>query len=555
MELVLTRQEGSLVLVTCDGQRSHRFDLISLVSHAKTLPSPIDDPIPYGGALFQALFTPETLARRTLDALPERILLVTDDALLDALPWEYTYGPSGFLVCETPFVRGIAQQRIDPPVLDLPLHIVAIPSNPLEKDLPPLNIDGEWLRLKETIQPLPYQITLERTRPPTIQQVRNQVANQHHRVIHFMGHGGQHEKEGAFLCFEEDNGVLAPVTARQFVLRVRGTVFLVTLNACVSATPGETPFSNLAAALVRQKVPYALGMRLSIHDDDARAFSRTFYGDLARGVPVEEALLQARLTLADSKRPWAVGVPVLYTSLKTAAPGYTCRAGTPTIDEHQPPLNVLSLPRAEGTFQGRIDELRQLGALLTGDSRTRLITIHGTGGQGKTALAREAVERFAYAWPGGVYATTLETLPERELFIADLARFLGIDLTGNADSAESERRVLARLGQQRTLIVLDNAETLVQAINGQDASAIRLAQFLREGLSGTLTSLLVTSREFLGWVGEAGLENDLEGLMPDEGALLFQQSAPQRSLEIDLALAAALSHKVAGHPLSPIHLT
>jgi hypothetical protein len=32
--------------------------------------------------------------------------------------------------------------------------------------------------------------------------------------------------------------------------------------------------------------------------------------------------------------------------------------------------------------------------------------------------------------------------------------------------------------------------------------------------------------------------------------LLFQQSAPQRSHEIELALAAELSHKVAGHPLS-----
>ena len=504
-----------------------RLTWLLSVSHAKALSSPIDELRAYGGALFQALFTPETLARRTLDALPERILLVTDDALLDALPWEYTYGPSGFLVCEMPFVRGIAQQRIDPPVLDLPLHIVAIPSNPLQQDLPPLNSTASGYASR-TIQPLPYQITLERTRPPTIQQVRNQVANQQHRVIHFMGHGGQHEKEGAFLCFEEDNGVLAPVTARQFVLRVRGTVFLVTLNACVSATPGETPFSNLAAALVRQKVPYALGMRLSIHDDDARAFSRTFYGDWRVESESKKRSCRPASPWLAASVPCAVGVPVLYTSLKTAAPGYTCRAGTPTIDEHQPPLDVLSLPRAEETFQGRIDELRQLGALLTGDSRTRLITIHGTGGQGKTALAREAVERFAYAWPGGVYATTLETLPERELFIADLARFFGIDLTGNADFAESERRVLARLSQQRTLIVLDNAETLVQAINGQDASAIRLAQFLREGLSGTLACLLVTSREFLEWVGEVGLGNDLEGLMSDEGALLFQQSAPQR---------------------------
>ncbi len=128
------------------------------------------------------------------------------------------------------------------------------------------------------------------------------VANQRHRVVHFMGHGGQDEQVGAFLCLEKENGTLDAVTARQFVQRVRGSVFLVTLNACVSATPGPTPFSNLAAALVRQKVPYALGMRVSIHDDDARDFSRQFYSELASGVPVEEALFQARLTLASSSR-------------------------------------------------------------------------------------------------------------------------------------------------------------------------------------------------------------------------------------------------------------
>jgi len=131
----------------------------------------------------------------------------------------------------------------------------------------------------------------------------------------------------------------------------------VTLNACVSATPGPTPFSNLAAALARQKVPYALGMRMSIEDDDARDFSRLFYSELASGVPVEEALFQARLTLASSSRKWAIGVPVLYTALSEPARGYAALAGAPTIEEHKPPIDAITLPRAEGGFQGRIDEM------------------------------------------------------------------------------------------------------------------------------------------------------------------------------------------------------
>src|SRR3989440_9891845 len=170
-----------------------------------------------------------------------------------------------------------------------------------------------------------------------------------------MGHGGRDEQGGAILCFEQDNGELAAITARELVQRVRGSVFLVTLNACKSATPGATHFSNLAAALVRQKIPYALGMRFNILDDDAQDFSRQFYGDLARGTSVEEALLQARLTLARIKTPWVIGVPVLYTALAEPATGFASHAGKPDIREHQPRVEAGVLPRAEGTFQGRID--------------------------------------------------------------------------------------------------------------------------------------------------------------------------------------------------------
>ena len=555
MELTLVRQDETQVLVTCDDQPSHTFDLLKLVPNEKGPPQPLDDPVAYGKVVYQALFPPETTARGELDAMPERILLITTDENIDTIPWEYTYGPygadnvEGFLVLSCHFVRGLPfDQRISPPSLENSLHIVAIPSNPLEKELPPLDIDAEWMRLKEIISEVPNNISLERARPPTIEQVRRLVANQRNRVLHFMGHGGQHET-GAILCFEKDNGELHPVQAREFVMRVRGNVFLVMLNACASATPGPRPimFSNLAAALVHQKTPYALGMRVSIYDDDARTFSRTFYSELASGVSVEEALFQARLTLANSQHPWVIGVPVLYTALTTPAAGFTSLDGTSIVNEHQPPIEVSALPRAEGAFQGHIDELKQLGDLLTGDNRPRLVTIHGSGGQGKTALAREAVERFTYAWPGGVWATTLENLPSREVFVNDLARFLGIATQEIHDPAEIERQVLRILNQKRTLIVLDNTETLIEAVRANNAGITQLSQFIQQ-LAGPTVSLLVTSREHLGWSGEVALE--IGGLSSEEGENLFRQSAPQRANEVEMALAKELSQKLKGHPLS-----
>jgi hypothetical protein len=550
MELNLTHDEAEQqIRVHCDGQYSHTFDLQPL-----TLPENREkeqlfrDPTGYGDKLYNALFPSGTLARQRLDTVPDRILLVAESSDLDAIPWEYTHSPDGFLIQEVRFVRGLpSEQRISSPNLEeTGLHIVAIPSNPLDASVAPLNIDAEWMRLREIVASLPSTITLERTRPPTIEQVRSAVAGQQHRVVHFMGHGGQDERT-SFLCFEQDNGDLDFVDAKHFALRVRGNVFLVTLNACVSATPGETLLSNFASLLVHQRIPYALGMRFSIYDDDARTFTRAFYNDLARGTPVEEALLQARLTLGNrTMRPWVVGVPVLYTSLASPAAGFAHKAGTSAIIEHQPRMEVSSLLRAEGAFQGRIDDLKRIGKLLTGDNRPRVLTIHGGGGQGKTALAREVVERFAYTWPDGVWGISLENLPDRAIFSNELARFLGIPTQEIGNPEEVERQVLAWLATRRTLIVLDNAETLVDAVDANNKQAIQLARFLKQ-LPSSYVSLLITSRTLLGWPEEVA--HELGGLAPQEGAQLFRQSAPSRTSDIEQALAEELSRKTDGHPL------
>jgi hypothetical protein len=151
MELTLARQSGTQVAVTCNDQPSHTFDLRTLIPNDdKGPPQPLDDPVAYGKAVYQALFPPGTAARRALHAMPERILLVTTDNTIDTIPWEYAYGLYGaedlenFLVLACHFVRGLPpDQRIDPPKMESGLHIVAIPSNPLDKELSPLDINAE----------------------------------------------------------------------------------------------------------------------------------------------------------------------------------------------------------------------------------------------------------------------------------------------------------------------------------------------------------------------------------------------------------------------------
>ena len=551
IELHLARpnSQSAQVTVTCNGTLSHTFDLQTLIpNNTNGLPHPLHDPVTYGKTLYTALFPQDSPAFQALSTKPSRILLVATDDVLDTIPWEYAYGPNGYLACSCSFVRGLPlDQRIAPPTNLNELHIIAVASSPLSHVLAPLNIQGEWTRLTEIVSKQKRTISLERAWPPTIEYLRELVAGQEQLVVHFMGHGGQNGE--AVLCFERDDGTREDISASEFVQRLQGSVFLVTLNACQSATPGKTVFSNLAKALIHEQIPYALGMRFSIHDDDARDFSRTFYNDLARGVSVEKALVQARLTLAKSERVWAAGNLVLYTSLTQPAPGYTTARGDPDVrDEQKDALRgiIHELTGVQGAFQGRIDEQIKLGKWLTGDSRPRIIAIHANGGQGKTALARVAAERFAHAWPGGVWAISMETVPTLAVFTASLARFLGINPQENTDQIELEKQILLRLHRQRTLLVLDNLETLDEATKAKDAGAITLIEFIQK-LPNERTTILYTSRHLLGLSGEQHLE--LPGLAPDEGAALFKQSAPNHVKKIDDALARQLSQRVDGHPL------
>jgi hypothetical protein len=136
MELTLVRQAGTQVLVTCDDRTSHTFDLLTLIPGKNGSPQPLDDPVAYGKAIYQALFPQETTAWSALNANPERILFVSTDNSVDAIPWEYAYGPDDFVVLKCHFVRGLpVNKRIPPPKLEHGLHIIAVLSNPLSHGL------------------------------------------------------------------------------------------------------------------------------------------------------------------------------------------------------------------------------------------------------------------------------------------------------------------------------------------------------------------------------------------------------------------------------------
>ena len=198
MELSLERQDNSLVRVACDADVSHEFDPASFLPRSDAshyyFSEVSDNPLEWGTAIFGALFPANSLAKEMLELRPDRILLVITDSDLQAVPWEYAYFEDHFLVADCAFVRGLPViQRIDVSNLDDGLEIVAVPSAPLDRDTPTLNIDGEWQRLKENVEAMDTGVRLARVRPPTVEASRSHVANRRNLVIHFMGHGGLQE--------------------------------------------------------------------------------------------------------------------------------------------------------------------------------------------------------------------------------------------------------------------------------------------------------------------------------------------------------------------------
>jgi predicted ATPase/class 3 adenylate cyclase len=179
-----------------------------------------------------------------------------------------------------------------------------------------------------------------------------------------------------------------------------------------------------------------------------------------------------------------------------------------------PPLKTIAntnLPTPASSFLGREAELYEAGQLL---QETRLLTIHGPGGQGKTRfaleLARRAREERFNDYAGGVFACFLSSLRDPALVLATIAQTLSVREQPGQSALDA---LVSHFEGRKLLLLLDNAEHLL-------AAAPELAQVLQrcDGLT-----FLVTSRELLRIGGELGYE--LPALAEAEGVALFCERA------------------------------
>ena len=121
---------------------------------------------------------------------------------------------------------------------------------------------------------------------------------------------------------------------------------------------------------------------------------------------------------------------------------------------------------------------------------TRLLTLTGAGGSGKTRFALEVARDLIEAYPDGVWLVELAPLSDKELVPKAVAEALGVPERPREPIADT---LVEILGSRQLLLLVDNCEHLVGAAAG-------LADRLLD--SCPRVRILATSREALGVEGE-----------------------------------------------------
>jgi predicted ATPase/Tfp pilus assembly protein PilF len=166
---------------------------------------------------------------------------------------------------------------------------------------------------------------------------------------------------------------------------------------------------------------------------------------------------------------------------------------TPDLPSEFPPLRTLdayrnNLPLQPTPLVGREKEVSEVRDLLRGEA-TRLLTLTGPGGIGKTRLALQAAADLLDDFPDGTFFVPLATLTEAELFFSAVAETLGVRETREQPLDESLKDYLHERGM---LLLLDNFEQVLEA-----APAVTELVAVASGLK-----VLATSRTSLRLYGE-----------------------------------------------------
>ncbi|MDX1415112.1 MAG: NB-ARC domain-containing protein, partial [Candidatus Promineifilaceae bacterium] len=226
-------------------------------------------------------------------------------------------------------------------------------------------------------------------------------------------------------------------------------------------------------------------------EQGTRRPSKDLAASIGAAVQVPEKVIADLVAFARGD-PFANDIPVPIFALERVPP-------TPpaipqqTINHHTSRIPH-NLPPQPTPFVGRLDELQALRVLIT-NQHSRLVTITGPGGIGKTRLALTLAEMYTQLlgeqparFPDGVYFLSFSSTSEVDDIIPTIAEALDLRIQIGHDEAPSqEQQVLNYLRDKRMLLVLDNFEHLLDGVDS-------ITTIMKTAVT---LHILVTSRERL----------------------------------------------------------
>lgn len=377
--------------------------------------------------------------------------------------------------------------------------------------------------------------------------------------------------EGSSRLWERDRAAMTSAVARHDALlaaavaQQQGALFKHVGDMVQAAF--HTPQQAVAAAVAAQRAlaaePWPLTgpirVRMGVHLGEAAPNARGDYNQIAclnrlsrmmsaghggqvllsdavRGAV--QAGLPAGVTLRDLGRHRLRDLPeaeqisqLVITGLPETFPPLKSQEGFPS-----------NLPHLATPLIGREREMAEIIALLSG-SDTRLLTLLGPGGVGKTHLALSAATELRNSFPDGVWLISLGDVSHPDLILPTVAATLGVREGGGLDLREA---LWHWLGGRTLLLVLDNCEQVI-------AGAVDVAEMLRGAPN---VRILATSRQRLAVAGERTLPVLPLPLDTDGAAVrLFLARARENDPALprdqaELAAIAAICARLDGLPLA-----
>ena len=167
------------------------------------------------------------------------------------------------------------------------------------------------------------------------------------------------------------------------------------------------------------------------------------------------------------------------------------------------------------SFIGREEEIAEINGLL---SNSRLVTLTGSGGSGKSRLAHEIGSSNLDRYPDGVWFVGLAPLSDPRLILGEVASVLDV----------GEDALYDFLRNKTILLILDNCEHLIVGVAS-------LAQSL---LSSPGVTVIATSREALNLAGERAFQVPPLPVPGDNADQVMVARCPSVELFLERAVAA-----------------